>query len=253
MKIISWNVNGIRSAIKNGFGDFIRKEDADIYFFQEIKISEEELAKIPHPDGYHLVYYIPEKKGYAGLLIYSKEKPLKIIKGIEIEEFDTEARVVALEYEDFYAVNVYFPHSRRGLERISFKLNFNRSFEVFVEKLQCDKAVIIGGDFNVAHEEIDLAQPKSNMKNAGFTQEERKWFSDFLKKRQLTDTFRTFERGSGHYTWWSNFYNARSRNIGWRIDYFLVSKSLVKKIEKSYILPEVFGSDHAPIVLELSS
>lgn len=252
MKIISWNVNGIRSAMKLGFSEFIESEQADLFFFQEIKISEEELAKIPHPDGYHLVYYIPGKKGYAGLLIYSKEKPLRIIKGIEVEEFDLEARVLALEFKDFYAINVYFPHSRRGLERIDFKLNFNRNFEAFIGRLQRDKAVIIGGDFNVAHEEIDLAHPKSNMKNAGFTQDERKWFGDFLQKNQLIDTLRLFEKGGGHYTWWSNFYKARERNIGWRIDYFLVSEELKDKVKKSYILPEVFGSDHAPIVLETS-
>lgn len=251
MKIISWNVNGIRSAVKSGFCDFVEKQNADIYLFQEIKISSDELAKLPHPDGYHLVYYIPEKKGYAGLLVYSKDDPISIIRGIEIEEFDIEARVLALEYEEYFLINVYFPHSRRGLERIGFKLEFNRKFEEFAEKLSKKKPLIIGGDFNVAHEEIDLAQPKSNMKNAGFSGEEREWFDNFLKDNNLVDTFRELEKGGGYYTWWSNFYNARSRNVGWRIDYFLVSEKLKEKVKKSYILPEIYGSDHAPIALEI--
>ncbi len=256
MKIVSWNVNGIRSAAKNGFFDFIEKESADIYLFQEVKISEYDLNLLPKPEGYYLYHFLPEKKGYAGLIAYcrgqssAKDGPLQVTKGLEVEIFDLEARVMALEFNKFYLLNVYFPHSRRELARLDFKMKFNEVFLEYINELDKKKPVIIGGDFNVAHEARDLANPKSNEKNAGFTGEERDWFSKFLESG-FTDTFRMFEEDGGHYTWWSNRPTVRERNIGWRIDYFIVSNSIKDRVTDSKILPDVYGSDHCPISLEI--
>ncbi|RJO61420.1 exodeoxyribonuclease III [candidate division WS5 bacterium] len=251
MKIISWNVNGIRSAIKQGFFEFVEKEKADIYLLQEVKISESDLESVMVPKGYYMYSFLPEKKGYAGLIVYSKQKPLKVTKGIEIELFDIEARVVVLEFKDFFLINSYFPHSHRELKRLKFKMEFNDVFSEYIKTLSKDKPVIIGGDFNVAHKARDLANPKSNKKNAGFTVEERNWFDGFLKSG-YTDTFRMFEEGNGHYTWWSNRPTVRERNVGWRIDYFIVSNSMKNKVVSSKILSDVYGSDHCPIELEIS-
>lgn len=251
MKIVSWNVNGIRSAIKKGFFDFIEKEEADIYLLQEVKISEEDLVEVPVPNGYHLYHFLPEKKGYAGLIAYSKQPPMNVVKGLEVEVFDMEARVMALEYDDFFLLNAYFPHSRRELARLDFKLEFNDVFLEYVKELAKKKPLIITGDFNVAHEARDLANPKQNEKNAGFTAQERRWFDGFLSSG-FTDTFRMFESENGHYTWWSNRKGVRERNIGWRIDYFIVSKQLEKKVKSSNILDQVYGSDHCPIELKIN-
>jgi exodeoxyribonuclease-3 len=250
MKLVSWNVNGIRSAIKQGFFDFIESEKADIYLLQEVKISEADLDEIPVPEGYHMFYFLPEKKGYAGLIVYSKDKPKDVVKGLEVEILDLEARVMVLEYDGFFLLNVYFPHSRRDLARIDFKLEFNDIFMKYVKELETKKPVVIGGDFNVAHESRDLANPKQNEKNAGFTIQERKWFDEFLKAGFI-DTFRMFESENGHYTWWSNRKGVRERNVGWRIDYLLVSKQLEKKVRYSKILDKVYGSDHCPIEADM--
>ncbi len=250
MKIVSWNVNGIRSAIKKGLFDFIEKEGADIYLLQEVKISEEDLVEVPVPKGYHLYHFLPEKKGYAGLIAYSKQPSINVVKGLEVEVFDMEARVMVLEYDKFFLLNAYFPHSRRELARLDFKLEFNNVFLEYVKELAKKKPLIITGDFNVAHEARDLANPKQNERNAGFTTQERQWFDGFLKLG-FTDTFRIFESENGHYTWWSNRKGVRERNIGWRIDYLLVSKQLEKKVKSSNILDQVYGSDHCPIVLEI--
>lgn len=244
-------MNGIRSAIKQGLFDFTEKEGADVYLFQEVKIQEKDLSAIPVPKSYQMYHFLPEKKGYAGLIIYSKQKPLKATKGIEVELFDIEARIMVLEFQKFFLINAYFPHSRRELKRLKFKLEFNDVFSEYIKELSRKKPVIIGGDFNVAHEARDLANPKQNEKNAGFTAQEREWFDGFLKVG-FTDTFRMFEEGSGHYTWWSNRPTVRERNIGWRIDYFIVSDSIKNKVKNSKILRDIYGSDHCPIELDIS-
>ncbi|MBD3259156.1 exodeoxyribonuclease III [Candidatus Woesearchaeota archaeon] len=250
MKIISWNLNGINAASKKGLFEFVRKEDADIYCFQEIKSSPEKIGEHTNLEGYESFWATAERKGYSGLLVYSKTKPVSVIEGIGNEEFDKEARVLILEFENFFLINSYFPHSRRDLERLDFKLNFNKLFLEFCERLRKQKPVVIAADFNVAHKEIDLRNPKQNMENAGFTPQERRWFDLFLAQGYL-DTFREFNSGGGHYTWWSYMYNARQKNIGWRIDYFVVSEELKTNLKNSEILKEVLGSDHCPIRLEL--
>lgn len=245
MKIISWNVNGINAAIKKGLFEFMKKEDADIYCFQEIKISPKKTPLIP---GYESFWNPSKRNGYSGTAIFSKIKPLSVKKGIDVDEFDKEGRVITLEFKNFFLVNAYFPHSSRDLSRFDFKLNFNKNFLRFCEKLGKQKSIIIASDFNVAHKEIDLANPKQNEKNAGYTIEERNWFDGFLKKGYI-DTFREFDSEGGNYTWWTYRFHARERNIGWRVDYFIISKDLKKKLVSSEILSKVMGSDHCPIRL----
>lgn len=253
MRIISFNINGINSALKHGLRDFISLENADVYLFQEVKNSwetiDDSLRKIP---GYETYFYGAKKKGYSGLLAYvkTKNKPLNVKEGIGVPEIDDQARVQALEFKDFYLLNTYLPHSGRELEKLSFKLMVNEKFLEYCEALKKIKPLIIAGDLNVAHHEIDLANPKGNKKNAGFTQDERDFFDKFLSHGYV-DTFREFTKEGGHYTWWTWRANARERNIGWRIDYFLVTKDILKKIKKSWILSDILGSDHCPIGLEI--
>lgn len=249
MKIISWNVNGIRAVHKKGLLDFIYREKADIYCFQETKASQEVVDdSLKNLSGYHAYWHSAQKKGYSGLLVYSRDKALSVVYGIGDKEIDAEGRVLALEFPNFYLVNAYFPHSGRELERLNFKLGFNKKFLKFCGQLK--KPVVIASDFNVAHQEIDLANPKQNEKNAGFTSDERDWFGGFLGKGYV-DTFRSFVSGGGHYTWWTWRNDARERNIGWRIDYFVVSGELKERVGKSYILKQVKGSDHCPIGMEI--
>ena len=248
MKIISWNVNGINSCIKKGLIDFMKKENADIYCFQEVKATKEKM-----PQGlvdYHEFHSHAQKKGYSGVSVFSKIKPLSVIEGIGNKEFDSEGRTLTLEFDDFYLINVYFPHSSRELKRLDFKLEFNKLFLEFCKKLEKTKPIIIASDFNVAHKEIDLKNPKSNEKNAGFTIEERNWFDGFLNQGFI-DSFREFVKEGENYTWWSYRNNARKRNIGWRIDYFILSKNLRDRLQKSDILKDILGSDHCPIGLEI--
>ncbi len=246
MKFISWNVNGIRACVKKGLLEFIKEEGADFYLLQEIKSKE-----VPVVDGYEAIVFPAEKAGYSGTLIYSKHKPLSITKGIGAAEFDREGRVITMEFEGFFLIDVYFPHSSRDLSRLNFKLAFDKAFECFCEELEKKKPIIIGGDLNVAHHEIDLANPKPNMKNAGFTQQERDWFDSFLEKGRA-DTFRYFcPDKAGAYTWWTWRNNARKRNIGWRVDYFVVSKNIKPRLNSAGILDGVFGADHCPISLEI--
>ena len=251
MKIISWNVAGLRACFKKGLTNFMKKENADIYCFQEVKCQDnqfpEELNKMKDYEAFHS---FAKKKGYSGVSVYTKIKPINVIYGIGDEIFDSEGRVLTLEFKNFFLINVYFPHSHRELKRLDFKLKFNKHFLEFCEKLQKIKPVIISSDFNVAHKEIDLRNPKQNEKNAGFTKEEREWF-DILLKGGFIDTFREFNKDGGHYTWWAYRNNARQRNIGWRMDYFVISKKLIDGLKKSEILKDVFGSDHAPILLEI--
>ncbi len=251
MKIISWNVAGINACIKKGLMGFIKKENADIYCFQEVKASQLNFPKeLENLEGYNSYHTFAVKKGYSGVSIFSKIKPLKVISGLGKEEFDKEGRVLALEFDKFYLINVYFPHSHRELIRLDFKLNFDKEFLEFCNELEKNKPLIIASDFNVAHQEIDLKNPKQNKNNAGFTQQEREWFDSFLKQGFI-DTFREFDKEGGNYTWWAYRNKARERNIGWRIDYFITSRKLRDDLIKSEILKEVLGSDHCPICLEI--
>ncbi len=253
MKIISWNVNGINACCKNGFFDFLKKENADIYCFQEVKVSKDKLnPELSNVKNYKAYWSFSKKPGYSGLLIYSKLEPINIIQGINNKEIDEEARVLTLEFKDFYLINSYFPHTNRELSRLDFKLNFNKIFEDFCNKLSKKKPLVLTGDFNVAHKEIDLRNPKENQNNAGFTIQERTWFDKFLNKGYI-DTFRYFNDKPENYTWWSYMHNARKRNIGWRIDYFVISNSLKNQLIKSFILKDVLGSDHCPISLEIKN
>jgi exodeoxyribonuclease-3 len=249
MKLISWNVNGINSCMNKGLLDFMKKENADAYCFQEIKVSPK---KLPEIKGYEQIWYPAKKKGYAGTAVFVREKPLSVIKGIGDKTIDDEGRVIVLEFRKFYLMNIYFPYSGRDLSRIKFKMKFDDLIMKFCEKLRKKKPVVIASDFNVAHEATDLAKPKENEGNAGFHPEERKWFGSFLQKGYV-DTFRIFTKEGGHYTWWSWRFNARNRNIGWRVDYFVVSKNLKSRVKKSWILKDVLGSDHAPIGLVLNA
>ena len=245
MKLISWNVAGIRACIQKGCLDFIRKEGADLYCLQEVKSAD-----VPFIDNYETFNFPAKKKGYSGVLVYSRKKPISVSYGIGVKDFDDEGRVIVLEFEHFYFIAVYFPHSHRDLSRLNFKLRFDKTFAEFCKKLEKKKPLVIAGDFNVAHQDIDLANPKQNVKNAGFTPQERMWFDSFLKLGYV-DTFREFVKDGGHYTWWTYRNNCRKRNIGWRVDYFVVSESLKKKLKDAWILKDVMGSDHCPIGLEI--
>lgn len=251
MKVISWNLAGINASVKKGLINFMRREDSEIYCFQEVKASQSNYPKsLESFAGYNSYHSYSKKKGYSGVSIFTKIKPLRVINGIGIEEFDNEGRVITLEFEEFFLINAYFPHSHRELTRLDFKLKFNRSFLEFCNKLREEKPLIIASDLNVAHKEIDLRNPKQNKKNAGFTPQEREWLDNFLKEGFI-DTFREFNQEGGSYTWWTYRNKARERNIGWRIDYFVISKELKKRLIRSDILKDVFGSDHCPIVLEI--
>jgi len=249
MKIISWNLNGIRAAFKKGLLEFIKSQNADFFCFQEVRAKIEEIpAEIKNLKNYYQFWHPAKKGGWSGVGILAKTKPLKVIYKINDEKIDQEGRIIILEFAKFYLVNVYFVQAGRELIKLPDKLRFNKKFEKFCLKLK--KPIIIAGDFNVAHTEIDLANPKENEGKAMFTKEERKWFDDFLKKGFI-DAFRVFNREAGNYTWWTWRANARARNIGWRIDYFLISKNLKKDLKNCSILKNVFGSDHAPIRLEV--
>ena len=249
MRIISWNVNGLNACANRGSIAAIGKENADIYCFQEVKASREKMPLVLN--GYNQFHSYAEKKGYSGVSIFSKEKPLSVVEGIGNGDFDREGRVITAEFEDFFMVNAYFPHANRELARLEFKLEFNRKFREFCKNLERMKPIVIASDFNVAHKGIDLANPRQNEGNAGFTRQEREWF-DSLLKLGFIDTFREFNVDAGHYTWWPYMNDARSRNIGWRIDYFVVSGSLKGRLISSKILKSIHGSDHCPIALELS-
>ncbi len=248
MKIVSWNVNGIRSALKKGLYDFVEAGDYDLIMLQEIKNDSVplQLSNL----GYHAYMSPSHKKGYSGTLSLTRRKPLSFGYGIGNNSFDSESRVITLEMGDFYVVNVYFPNSRRDLSRLDFKLKFDEAFKEFVDGLKAKKPVVVGGDFNVAHTELDIARPKDNEGNAGFTKEERGWFGSFLAAGYI-DTYRMFVKDGGHYSWWTYRSDARERNIGWRIDYIVVSEEVRKAVKVADIFEDVSGSDHAPVYLEL--
>jgi exodeoxyribonuclease-3 len=255
IKLVSWNVNGIRACHKGGFLKFLKSFKPDAICMQEVKAEEKSLpGEMTGVKGYELYWNSAKRKGYAGTGAYINEKLKKRLKnvryGIGKKKFDAEGRAITFEFDKFYLVNVYFPNAQRGLTRLKFKLEFDKEFHKYLNKLRKKKPVVVCGDFNVAHREIDLANPKQNEKNAGFTREERAWMDKFIEDK-YTDTFRMFEKKGGKYTWWTYRFNARKRNIGWRVDYFVVSDKLRKKVKKSYILSKVYGSDHAPIALEI--
>jgi len=253
MKIISWNVNGIRAAVKKGFGDFLKIERPDILCLQEIKINDSARAKENFDfENYQEFWYPAEKPGYSGTAILVKSSKFRVKSyknGIGIKKFDREGRVETLEFEKFYLINAYFPHINHELTRLGFKLEFNWAFLSYVKKLAAKKPLIIGGDFNVAHQEIDLARPRDNIGNPGFTDQERAWLTEFLNSGYL-DTYRFLNKNKVQYSWWGYRFNSRARNIGWRIDYFCVSEKLKKNIKKAFILDKIFGSDHCPVGLE---
>lgn len=258
MKLISWNVNGVRAVLKKGFLEFLKEESPDILCLQEIKIAEKDIAltAFDFPD-YKEFWCSAKKPGYSGTAILIKEKLLKgelsgltIKNGLGVDDFDNEGRTQILETLDFYLINAYFPNSRADLSRLDYKIEFNEAMWKMAKKLEKKKPVIITGDFNVAHEEIDLARPKQNEGESGFTAEERESFSDLLKLG-FTDTFRSLNPDKIQYSWWSFRAGARIRNVGWRIDYFCVSAKLKKTLKKAYILDKITASDHAPIGLEI--
>ncbi|HKM32166.1 MAG TPA: exodeoxyribonuclease III [Oscillospiraceae bacterium] len=249
MKLISWNVNGLRACIKKGFYDFFKEIDADVFCVQETKMQQGQIEVIV--DGYEQYWNSAVKKGYSGTAIFTRLKPISVAYNIGIEEHGNEGRVITLEFEDFYLVNVYTPNAQRGLERIEYRMAWDDAFREYVSKLDEKKPVIICGDLNVAHNEIDLKNAKSNIGNAGFSYEERGKFDELLGAG-FTDSFRhLYPDVTGAYTWWSYMFSARENNAGWRIDYFLTSNRIADKIKDSVICPDVMGSDHCPVGIEL--
>ena len=253
MKLVSWNVNGLRAVINKGFEEFFKEADADIFCIQETKMQEDQIDdKIREIfKGYNTYWNSAEKKGYSGTAIITKNIPLNIKFGIGIEEHDKEGRVITLEFDKFYMVNCYTPNSKRELERLDYRMVWEDAFRNYLLELNKKKPVIVCGDLNVAHKEIDLKNPKNNRKNAGFTDEEREKMSELLNAG-FTDTFRyLYPDKTDTYTWWSYMFKAREKNAGWRIDYFIVSNSIKDKIKESYIYSEVMGSDHCPVGLDI--
>lgn len=247
MKLISWNVNGIRACVQKGFLDFFNEVDADIFCIQESKIQEGQINL--ELEGYHQYWNYAEKKGYSGTAIFTKKEPISVYYGLGIEEHDREGRVITLEFEDFYMITVYTPNSQNGLARLDYRMKWEEDFKNYLKNLEKTKPVIVCGDLNVAHKEIDLKNPTTNRKNAGFTDEEREKFTELLNAGFI-DTFRYFYPDTkGIYSWWSYRFNARKNNAGWRIDYFITSESLKDRLESAKIHTEILGSDHCPVEL----
>ena len=249
MKLISWNVNGIRAAMTKGFLDFAAETDPDVLCVQETKMQEGQ-AEVPL-EGYHQYWCSADKKGYSGTAVFTKEEPLSVTRGIGIDEHDHEGRVITCEYPEFYLVNVYVPNAQDGLKRLDYRMKWEDDFRAYLKSLEEKKPVITCGDFNVAHKEIDLKNPKSNRGNAGFSDEERGKMT-MLQDAGFIDTWRYFYPDlEGVYSWWSYRFRARDNNAGWRIDYFLVSEALKDRLQGAGILNDVFGSDHCPVSLDI--
>lgn len=249
MKLISWNVNGLRAVLKRNFLEFLDDEKPDLLLLQETKCGPDDVDSL-WPAGYRTHWNPAEKKGYSGTAVFSRVPVLSVTRGIGEETHDREGRVLTVELADFFVVDVYVPNSQRGLTRLDYRMEWDRAFLAYLRRLERRKPVVFGGDLNVAHTPIDLANPKSNTRNHGFTAEERAGF-DALVGAGFVDTFREFEKGPGHYTWWSVMTNARARNVGWRIDYFLVSATLRPRLRRAWIRPDVTGSDHCPVGVEI--
>ncbi|MEJ2542665.1 MAG: exodeoxyribonuclease III [Calditrichaceae bacterium] len=252
MRIISWNVNGIRAAIRNGFKDWLESETADIICLQEVKANKEQfIDNFGATDSLHITWNEAHKAGYSGVATLNKKQPISTQLGFDIEEFDSEGRIILQEYDKFYLYNIYFPNGQRDQERLNYKMRFYDAFLQHAENLRkTGKAVIACGDYNTAHKEIDLKNPKANEKNSGFLPIERAWM-DKLVETGYVDTFRMFNQEPEQYSWWTYRMNARSRNIGWRIDYFFINEEHKDLIKNAFILQDVTGSDHCPIGIEL--
>ena len=248
MKIISWNGAGFRAVLKKGFEEFFNTVDADIFCINESKVLENQFDY--RPDGYHMYLNPAERKGYSGVLVFSKKEPLNVTFGMGIDEHDHEGRIITLEYKDFFLVSVYVPNVKRELERLDYRVVWEDDFRTYVKKLEKKKPVVICGDMNVAHEEIDIKNAKANIGNAGFTYEERGKMTELLESGFI-DTYRYYNPDSELYTWWSYLGKAREKDIGWRIDYFLVSKNIIDKVTKTYIYRDIMGSDHCPIGIDI--
>ncbi len=250
LRLVSWNVNGLRAVHKKGFMDSLVEMAPDVLGLQEIKAMPEQLPKeLQELAGYYSYFYSAERKGYSGVAVYARQEAKRVIKGIGDERFDSEGRVLTLEFDSYYFINCYFPNSKGDLSRLGFKHDFNVMLQAFAEDLATTKSVVICGDFNVAHKEIDLANPKQNEKHAGFTPEERSWMDDFTAAGWI-DSFRKKNKEPEQYSWWSYRSRARDRNIGWRIDYHCVDRNSAKRIVDVDILQHIYGSDHCPVVLD---
>lgn len=252
IRLACWNVNGLRSIARKGFFEWLSSSKADIACIQEAKISEEDIpAEMKSPPGFSSYFSCAEKKGYSGVGVYSKEKPLSVSKGMGIKKFDSEGRYLRLDFKDFSLLNIYYPNGKASPERLAYKLEFYEAFLKHAEKLRKEgRKLVICGDFNTAHKPIDLARPKENETISGFLPEEREWMDRFVSKGYL-DSFRHFHKEVGRYSWWSLRTAARERNVGWRIDYFFVSDDLKDNLAQAEIHSEVMGSDHCPLSLEL--
>ena len=248
MKLISWNVNGFRACLEKGFGDFFEKENADFVCLQETKMQPGQADFAP--EGYRQYWYSAEKKGYSGTAVFAKKEPISVAYGLGIPEHDTEGRAITLEYEDFYLLCVYTPNAQRELARLDYRMCWEDALRAYILDLDAKKPVIYCGDLNVAHEEIDLKNPKTNHKSAGFSDEERAKFTELLQSG-FADTYRRLYPDKVEYSWWSYMMKAREKNVGWRIDYFVVSERLFALVKDSYILTSVMGSDHCPVGLEI--
>ncbi len=249
-KLVSWNVNGLRAALKKGFLDAFHELDADVFALQEIKAMPEQLPdEVLNIDGYHAYWHPAVKKGYAGTAVFYRVEPLQVYYGLDNPEFDREGRVLTLEFSDCFLVNAYFPNAQHGLRRLDFKLAFNRELLASLERLAKEKSVILCGDLNVAHKPIDLANPGANEKNPGYSAGERAWMDELVHSAGFVDAFRKFNQKPDQYTWWSYRFNARAKNIGWRIDYFLVDPASDGRIKGAEIHPGITGSDHCPVSL----
>ena len=253
IKLISWNVNGLRAVEKKGFVDIVKESGADIFAVQETRVSLEQLSdELKNIDGYSSYFAQAGKKGYSGVGVYTGKKPLKVHIGINVDQFDDEGRVITLEFADFFLINAYFPNAQHELKRMDYKLAFNNALFEYAKQMADRKTTIICGDFNVAHKAIDLANPKANEKNPGFSIEERNWMDRFINAGWV-DTFRVFNQEPGQYSWWSYRFNARSKNIGWRIDYFIIDANSKSRVRSAAILADIPGSDHCPVQLELKT
>ena len=248
MKFISWNVNGFRACLEKGFEDFFKAQDADFFCIQETKMQVGQAAF--EPDGYYQYWYSAEKKGYSGTAVFTKHEPISVKYGLGIPEHDTEGRAITLEYKDFYLLCVYTPNAQRELARLDYRMAWEDALRNYITALDASKPVIYCGDLNVAHNEIDLKNPKTNHFSAGFSDEERGKMTELLDAG-FTDTFRALYPDTVKYSWWSYMFKSREKNVGWRIDYFIVSDRLKERVKDSFILTEVMGSDHCPVGIEL--